>query len=76
MRYKGAFHRVADPLRHLLDGLQSLPNPVGSPLDKVNVGRFRTQTLLSSFQGILAKDETTTLARLRVSYPLTLRPHS
>lgn len=65
VRYKGSFHRVADPLRHLLDGLQSLTNPVGSPLDKINVGVFRTRTLLSSFQGILAKEETTTLARLR-----------
>jgi len=69
VRYKGAFHRVADPLRHLVDGLQSLTNPVGSPLDKVNVGVFRTRTLLSSFQSILAKEETTTLTRLRVRPP-------
>lgn len=37
----GGFHRVADPLRHFVDGLASLPNPVGSVADKINVGVFR-----------------------------------
>jgi hypothetical protein len=32
---------VADPLRHLADGLGSLTNPVGSVADKVMVGVFR-----------------------------------
>lgn len=34
-------HQVADPLRHFVDGLLSLPNPIGSVGDKVNVGIFR-----------------------------------
>ena len=66
VRYNGGFHRVADPLRHQVDGLLSLPNAVGSPLDKVNVGVFRLKTLLSSVEATLAKEETTTLQRLRV----------
>lgn len=33
--------QVADPLRHFVDGLLSLTNPIGSVLDKVNVGVFR-----------------------------------
>jgi hypothetical protein len=33
--------QVADPLRHFVDGLLSLPNPIGSVGDKVNVGIFR-----------------------------------
>lgn len=66
VRYNDSFHRVADPLRHLIDGLRSLPNPIGSPIDKLNVGIFRTRTLLSSFADIMAKDETTTEERLRV----------
>ncbi len=37
----GGFHRVADPLRHPVDGIASLPNPVGSVADKVLVGIFR-----------------------------------
>lgn len=32
---------MADPLRHFADGLASLGNPVGSPVDKVLVGVFR-----------------------------------
>lgn len=33
--------QVADPLRHFVDGLLSLTNPIGSVGDKVNVGIFR-----------------------------------
>jgi hypothetical protein len=33
--------QVADPLRHFVDGLLSLTNPIGNVLDKVNVGLFR-----------------------------------
>jgi hypothetical protein len=32
---------VADPLRHFVDGVLSLTNPIGSVGDKVNVGLFR-----------------------------------
>ncbi len=39
--HAGAFHRVADPFRHPLDGVASLPNPVGSVQDKLLVGLFR-----------------------------------
>ena len=64
--WDGGFHRVADPLRHLGDGVASLPNPVGSPLDKARVGLFRLRTLLKSPAQILAGPETSTLARLQV----------
>lgn len=37
----GEFHRVADPFRHPVDGIASLPNPVGTVLDKVRVGLLR-----------------------------------
>jgi hypothetical protein len=33
--------QVADPLRHFVDGLLSLTNPIGSVVDKINVGVFR-----------------------------------
>ena len=68
MRYNNGFHRVADPLRHFTDGLASLTNPIGSPIDKANVGLFRAKTLFSSFQTLLAKEETTTLQRLKVCH--------
>lgn len=68
--WNGAFHRVADPLRHPLDGVRSLTNPIGSALDKVNVGLFRTLTLFSPLASIYAASETTTLSCLRVSMAL------
>lgn len=33
--FQGQFHKVADPLRHPLDGIKSLGNPIGTVLDKV-----------------------------------------
>ena len=68
VRWKGGFHRVADPLRHPLDGLQSLSNPIGSAMDKIRVGLFRTSTLLASPGSLLQAEETTTLERLQVRH--------
>ncbi|GIL82041.1 hypothetical protein Vretimale_1587 [Volvox reticuliferus] len=62
---EGSFHRVADPLRHFADGLASLPNPVGTPLDKVMVGVFRLKSLLGSVEELLARPETTIAERLK-----------
>lgn len=66
VRWNGGFHRVADPLRHFADGLGSLPNPVGSPLDKVLVGLFRLKSLLKTPDAIFQSPETTTYSRLKV----------
>lgn len=41
VRKDGQFHRVADPFRHPVDGIASLPNPVGTVMDKVRVGLLR-----------------------------------
>ena len=43
VRVKGAWHRVADPVRHPVDALQSLlpDNTVGDVLDKLRVGLLR-----------------------------------
>ena len=66
MWWDGGCHRVADPFRHFGDGVASLPNPVGTPLDKALVGLFRLRMLLRSPAQILAGPETSTLARLQV----------
>lgn len=66
MRWSGGFHRVADPLRHPADGLGSLPNPVGSPIDKALVGLFRLKSLLKTPDVIFRSPETTTYSRLKV----------
>jgi phytoene dehydrogenase-like protein len=61
VRFGGGFHIVADPFRHLMDGLGSLNNPIGSPIDKILVGVYRTRTLLSSVESILRDSEETTI---------------
>ena len=66
VRWNGGFHRVADPFRHFGDGVASLPNPVGSPLDKALVGLFRLKALLKSPDEILQSPETPTISRLQV----------
>ena len=66
VRWGGAFHRVADPLRHFVDGLLSLTNPIGSPVDKVRVGVFRLLSTLGPLDALLARPETSTEDRLRV----------
>ena len=53
--------------RHLADGLASLPNPIGTPVDKLRVGLYRLKALLGSTDGILREPETTILEALRVS---------
>ena len=68
VRFDGAFHRVADPFRHPVDGLQSLPNPIGSVVDKVLVGlvRFQTVLALGSLEDMMSRDgETTIMKRLK-----------
>lgn len=66
VRCEGGWHRVADPLRHFTDGVASLPNPVGSIGDKVNVGLFRFKCLLGSVEDIFSRPETTTAQKLKV----------
>ncbi|KAI0495427.1 hypothetical protein KFK09_021728 [Dendrobium nobile] len=39
--HSGRLHRVADPFRRPIDSLLSLPNPIGSVLDKLIVGIHR-----------------------------------
>jgi phytoene dehydrogenase-like protein len=64
----GRFYRVADPARHLADGLASLFNPIGSVLDKIRVGVFRVKSVLGYINNdeVLSEgNETTTLVKLR-----------
>ena len=62
VRYGGEFHRVADPLRHPVDGVLSLANPIGSVQDKVLIGLYRFQAFLKSLDAILASEEETSIA--------------
>lgn len=73
VRWNGSFHRVADPFRHPADGVASLANPVGSPLDKALVGLLRLKALLKSPEEVLKAPETSTLERLQVWTPRLAR---
>jgi len=66
VRFDGGWHTVADPLRHFVDGVMSLTNPIGSVFDKVNVGVFRLKSLLGSLDDIFTQPEVTIEARLKV----------
>ena len=69
VRHAGAWHCVADPVRHPLDGLGTLVapgHPIGTVADKLRVGVFRLRSLLGSVDELLAAPEVTTLQRLQV----------
>lgn len=76
VHYNKQFHKVADPLRHPLDGVQSLFNSTGTVGDKVNVGAFRLKCQLGSLEDLLQRDETTTMERLKVRAKLQLSQQS
>ena len=66
VRFEGAFHRVADPLRHPVDAVASLnpSHPIGTVLDKILVGVVRLQSLIGDTYDILTAPETTIRGRL------------
>ena len=56
-------------MRHLADGLASLANPIGGPVDKVRVGLFRLKSLVGDTYGALQAPETSTMRQLQVTIP-------
>ncbi len=65
VRFGGKFHRVADPWRHLLEGLKGLFSPVGTFTDKIRVGKLRRQVLEGSPEELFRRRETSTLEALQ-----------
>ncbi len=65
IRYKGRFHRFADPWRHPIDGIMGLFSPIGTVSDKLKVRKLRQQVLTGSLQDLYNRPETTTLQALR-----------
>lgn len=55
--YNGEFHTVADPIRHFSDSIKSIPNPIGSPLDKLLIGLTRIKALSKSDDEIFTSGE-------------------
>eukprot|EP00892_Ulva_mutabilis_P001423 jgi/Ulvmu1/11281/UM073_0053.1 len=65
VRFQGALHRVADPMRHFTDAIPTLGNPIGTVRDKILVGIFRLKSLLGEVDDIFVAPETTTLEKLK-----------
>jgi protoporphyrinogen oxidase len=65
IRLGGRFHRLADPFRRPLDGVLSLLNPVGTPLDKLRVARVRARVRRGSPYHVFERPERTTAEALR-----------
>ncbi|GAQ89034.1 Amine oxidase family protein [Klebsormidium nitens] len=67
VRFRGQFHRVADPFRHPLDGVASLSptHPIGNVLDKLRVGLLRLKVLIKSDADLLSAPETSIVDKLR-----------
>ena len=63
----GAYHRVADPLRHPVDAVRSLSptHPIGSVVDKILVGLVRLRSLIGDCYEQLEAPETTIALRLK-----------
>ena len=65
VRCNGKFERIADPLRHPFDGLQSVFNGVGTWLDKARVGLLRQRVLRGEWEDLFRQSIQTTEEGLR-----------
>jgi phytoene dehydrogenase-like protein len=64
VRFKGRWHRVADPLRHPLDAARGFVSPIASLRDKARLGEMFARTRFSSIDALWIRDETTAEATL------------
>lgn len=65
VRVEGAFHRVADPSRELLDAIRGVAAPIGSFSDKLKVPRLRSEVRKKELDEILHGEPISTEADLR-----------
>lgn len=65
IRVEGAFHRVADPSRELLDAIKGVAAPIGSFSDKLRVPRLRSEVRKKNLDEILHGEPISTEADLR-----------
>jgi phytoene dehydrogenase-like protein len=68
VRFDGAFHRVADPLREPLATPQTAFSPVGTIADKLRVLKLRQSVRAPSLDALWARPEVTTRTALRERY--------
>ncbi len=64
VRFKDAFHRVADPFRALSGAIPTVLSPVGSLADKFRVARLRASLAQYSIEQLFERPEVSTRERL------------
>lgn len=64
VRWDGAFHRVADPLRQPARLIETARAPIGSPLDKARILAFRRAVSAGTLAEVWQRPETTAAERL------------
>jgi len=64
VRFRGRFHRVADPWRRPLEGVQAAFSPVGSLPDKLRVATLRARLATRTADDLFAEPEMTTVDAL------------
>jgi phytoene dehydrogenase-like protein len=67
VRYRGGFHKIADPWRQPNALPATILSPVGTLLDKANVARLRWDVQRGSVDELFQRPSTSTLQRLRQS---------
>jgi phytoene dehydrogenase-like protein len=65
IRFRGNFHKLADPWRRPNDLIATAFTPVGTLLDKANVARLRWNVQRGSVDDLFQRPSTSTLQRLR-----------
>ena len=65
VRYRGKFHRFADPWRSPRHVISTAISPVGSLFDKLRVARLRSRVCRGSLDDLFERPETTTIDALR-----------
>lgn len=63
--WKGKFHKFVMPFSHPLESLQSLPSPIGSWQDKMQVVNLRGRLLREDLNALSAKPQKTTAQLLQ-----------
>ncbi len=67
----GTGHRLGDPFRHFIDGLQTAFQPIGTLADKIRVGRLRANLVSTDLDELARRPNISTKRALREDYGFT-----
>ena len=64
VRYKGKFHKLADPWTNPLDGLKTFISPVGKPADKLRIASVRQRARNMTLEEIFSQTDMSTISAI------------